>query len=63
MNNFHEINFYYVKSDFNYIANSLVKNLSDQKVIINLVSTKAVNIDVTIPMLRVTAKPLIGPEP
>ena len=38
MNNFHEINFYYVKSDFNYIANSLVKNLSDQKVIINLSS-------------------------
>ena len=38
MNNFHEINLYYVKSDFNYIVNSLVKKLRDKKVIVNLSS-------------------------
>ena len=36
MNNFHEINFYYVKSDFCHIVNSLVKKLRDKKVIVNL---------------------------
>ena len=36
MNNFHEINLYYVKSDFSYIVNSLVKKLRDKKVIVNL---------------------------
>ena len=38
MNNFQEINLYYVKSDFNYIVNSLVKKLRDKKVIVNLSS-------------------------
>tara|TARA_Y100000589_G_scaffold166695_1_gene158669 strand:+ start:14 stop:466 length:453 start_codon:yes stop_codon:yes gene_type:complete len=38
MNNFHEINLYYVKSDFSQIVNSLVKKLRDKKVIINLSS-------------------------
>ena len=38
MNNFHEINLYYVKSDFNYIVNSLAKKLRDKKIIINLSS-------------------------
>ena len=38
MNNLHEINLYYVKSDFSYIVNSLVKKLRDKKVIINLSS-------------------------
>ena len=38
MNNFHEINLYYVKSDFSHIVNSLVKKLRDKKVIINLSS-------------------------
>ena len=36
MNNTHEINFYYVKSDFSKIVNSLVKKLKDRKVIVNL---------------------------
>ena len=38
MNNFHEINLYYVKSDFSQIVNSLVKKLRDKKVLINLSS-------------------------
>ena len=38
MNNFHEINLYYVKSDFSQIVNSLVKKLRNKKVIINLSS-------------------------
>ena len=36
MNKSHEINFYYVKSDFSLIINSLVKKLRDKKVIVNL---------------------------
>ena len=36
MNNIYEINLYYVKSDFSYIVNSLVKKLKDKKVLINL---------------------------
>ena len=36
MNNIHDINFYYVKSDFSYIVNSLVKKLRDRKVLVNL---------------------------
>ncbi len=36
MNDSHEINLYYVKSDFSQIVNSLVKKLRDKKVIINL---------------------------
>ena len=36
MNNIHDINFYYVKSDFSYIVNSLVKKLRDKKVLVNL---------------------------
>ena len=36
MNNLYEINFYYVKSDFSQIVNSLVKKLRDKKVLINL---------------------------
>ena len=36
MNNFHEINLYYLKSDFSSIINSLAKKLRDKKVIVNL---------------------------
>ena len=36
MNNFHEINLYYLKSDFSSIVNSLAKKLRDKKVIVNL---------------------------
>tara|TARA_B100001564_G_scaffold102290_1_gene84243 strand:- start:1470 stop:1922 length:453 start_codon:yes stop_codon:yes gene_type:complete len=36
MNNIHDINFYYVRSDFSYIVNSLVKKLRDKKVLVNL---------------------------
>jgi len=36
MNNIYEISFYYVKSDFSQIANSLVKKLREKKVLINL---------------------------
>ena len=38
-------------------------NLRTQKVTISFVKIKAVNIEVKIPMLNVTAKPLMGPEP
>ncbi len=38
-------------------------SLSTQKVTISLVKINAVNIDVKIPMLNVTAKPFIGPDP
>ena len=34
-----------------------------QKLTINFVKTKAENIDVKIPTLKVTAKPFMGPEP
>ena len=43
--------------------NLLGFNLRTQKVTISLVKIKAVNIDVNIPILKVTANPLIGPEP
>ena len=36
MNNIHDINFYYVKSDFSYIVSSLVKKLRDKRVLVNL---------------------------
>ena len=36
MNNIHDINFYYIKSDFSYIVNSLVKKLRDKRVLVNL---------------------------
>ena len=36
MNNIYDINFYYVKSDFSHIVNSLVKKLRDKKVLVNL---------------------------
>ena len=36
MNNIYEINFYYVKSDFCHIVNSLAKKLRDKKVLVNL---------------------------
>ena len=36
MNNIYEINFYYVKSDFCHIVNSLAIKLRDKKVLVNL---------------------------
>ena len=44
MNNFHEINLYYVKSDFSYIVNSLVKKLRDKKVVVNLSNELEMNL-------------------
>ena len=38
-------------------------NFTIQIVTSNFVKTSAVNIDVTIEILNVTAKPLMGPEP
>ena len=38
-------------------------NLRTQNVTISLVKIKAVNIEVNMPMLNVTAKPFIGPDP
>ena len=36
MNKIHDINFYYIKSDFCHIVNSLAKKLRDKKVLVNL---------------------------
>ena len=36
MNKIYDINFYYVKSDFCHIVNSLAKKLRDKKVLVNL---------------------------
>ena len=36
MDKIYEINFYYVKSDFCHIVNSLAKKLRDKKVLVNL---------------------------
>ena len=36
MDKLYEINFYYVKSDFCHIVNSLAKKLRDKKVLVNL---------------------------
>jgi len=43
MNNVQEINFYYIKSDFNHIVNSLVKKLRDKKVLVNLSNESEMN--------------------
>ena len=36
MDKIHDINFYYIKSDFCHIVNSLAKKLRDKKVLVNL---------------------------
>ena len=36
MDKIYEINFYYIKSDFCHIVNSLAKKLRDKKVLVNL---------------------------
>ena len=51
-----------MKDDFK-IYNLFGFSLRTQKVTISLVKINAVNIDVKIPMLNVTAKPFIGPDP
>ena len=43
--------------------NLLGFNFNTQMLTIILVNTRAANIEVKIPILRVTAKPFIGPEP
>ena len=43
MNNIYEVNFYYVKSDFSQIVNSLVKKLKEKKVLINLSNESEMN--------------------
>ena len=44
MDKLYEINFYYVKSDFCHIVNSLAKKLRDKKVLVNLSNELEMNV-------------------
>ena len=43
MSNVQEINFYYIKTDFNHIVTSLAKKLRDKKVLVNLSNEEEMN--------------------